>query len=183
MLRNLVSRRTLILIFLGFVVAAITVALTPKRVLADEGRHFKGTFTAAFSALPNTEGQSFCGGMPLATIVEAHGAGSSTLGPLSVSINKTVTGADYHGCLTLTDPNGDTLSAVYDATQGLPNANNFRDATGTLTFTGGTGRFEGAGGTADFTAEFSRIGGTANPAQGMAFYSVNGTLLLQHDDR
>jgi hypothetical protein len=112
--------------------------------------------------------------------VEGHGAGSSTLGALSVSIEKTITGPAMHGCLTLTAPNGDTLTAIYDGTQAAPNANNFRDASGTLIFTGGTGRFEGAGGTADFTAVFSRIGGTANPIQGMAFYSVEGTLLLQH---
>lgn len=55
----------------------------------------------------------------------------------------------------------------------------FRDATGTLTFTGGTGRFEGASGNANVMAVFSRIGGTAAPMQGIAFYSVDGTVSLQ----
>jgi hypothetical protein len=181
MLRDAVSRRSLILISLGLLVlaATVTAVLAPKRVRADEGMPIKGIFTAAFSATPNTAGDSFCGGAPLGNAVEAHGAGSSTLGALSLSLQKTIVGAVMHGCLTLAAPNGDTVSAIYDGTQGTPNANNFRDATGTLTFTGGTGRFAGASGSADFTAVFSRIGGTANPIQGIAFYSVEGTLSLQ----
>ena len=93
-----------------------------------------------------------------------------------------------HGCLILTAPNGDTLSAIYDGTEGAPNANNFIvSATGTLTFTEGTGRFRNASGIAHFTADFSTIypassflGGTTAPAQVMAFYSVEGTVSL-HD--
>lgn len=185
MLRNLVSRRNLILISLGLLIlAAVTVALAPQKALADdEGTPIKGTFTVAFSVMPNTTGVSFCGGPPLANIVEAHGSGSSTLGALSFSLQKTVGPTTLHGCLTLTTPNGDTLLAVYDGTQGAPNANNFRDGDGTLTFTGGTGRFVGASGTADFTAVFSRIGGTADPIQGIAFYSVDGTLAPPQSDQ
>lgn len=183
MFRNLVSRRNLLLISLGLLaLAAVTVVLAPKGALADEGVPIKGTFTVAFSAMPNTAGDSFCGGTPLANIVEAHGSGASTLGALSFSLQKTV-GPTLHGCLTLTAPNGDTLLAIYDGTQGAPNANNFRDATGALTFTGGTGRFLNASGSADFTAVFSRIGGTANPIQGIAFYSVEGTVSLQRGDQ
>ena len=184
MLRNLVSRRNLILISLGLLIlAAVTVVLAPQKALADdEGTPIKGTFTVAFSVMPNTAGVSFCGGPPLANIVEAHGSGSSSLGALSFSLQKTV-GPTLHGCLTLTAPNGDTLLAIYDGTQGAPNANNFRDGAGTLTFTGGTGRFAGASGTADFTVVFSRIGGTADPIQGMAFYSVDGTMSLQQGDQ
>jgi hypothetical protein len=180
MSRTLVSRRNLVLISLGLLVlAAATAVLAPKRARADEGRPIKGIFTAAFSVTPNT-GESFCGGASSGNAVEAHGGGNSTLGALSLSLQKTIVGTVMHGCLTLTAPNGDTLSAIYDGTQqGMPNANNFRDATGTLTFTGGTGRFEGASGSADFTAVFSRIGGTANPIQGIAFYSVEGALSLQ----
>ncbi len=104
--------------------------------------------------------------------MEAHGAGYSTLGALSLSLQKTiaVSGA-MHGCLELTAPNGDTLSAIYDGTEGAPNANNFIvDATGTLTFTGGTGRFLGASRSARFTAVFRR----GTPV--IAFYSVEGTV-------
>jgi hypothetical protein len=115
--------------------------------------------------------------------LEARGSGYSTLGALSLSLEKTVVGSALHGCLTLTATNGDSLSAIYDGTQDAPDANNFRNATGTLTFNGGTGRFDGASGAANFTAAFSRIGGTANPVQGIAFYSVEGTVSLPNGDQ
>lgn len=191
MLRNLVSRRNLIFISLGLLVlAAMTIVLAPKGARADEGMPIKGTFTVAYSGTPNTAGDSFCGGMPRGVEVEAHGAGYSTLGALSFSLNKTRVGPAFHGCLTLTAPNGDTLSAIYDLTGDTPNANNFSHGTGTLTFTGGTGRFEGASGSANMTAVFSNFypassfaGGTAAPLQGVAFYSVDGTLSVQHGDQ
>lgn len=184
MLRNSVSRRSLILISLGLlVVPGMTIVLGPKGARADEGKPIKGTFSVAFSVMPNTTSASFCGGTPSGVVVEAHGNGYSTLGALSFSLQKTIVGPALHGCLTLTSLNGDTLTAIYDLTAGAPNANLFRDATGTLTFTGGTGRFEGASGSADVTAVFSRIGGTSNPMQGIAFYSVDGTVSLQQSDQ
>lgn len=184
MFQNLASRRNLILISLGLLaLATMTIGMPPKGARADEGRLIKGTFSVAFSAMPNTSGASFCGGTPSGVVVEAHGNGYSTLGALSFSLEKTIVGPALHGCLTLTALNGDTLTAIYDLTAGNPNANLFRDATGTLTFTGGTGRFEGASGNANVTAVFSRIGGTAAPMQGIAFYSVDGTLSLQHGDQ
>ncbi len=152
--------------------AAMIVAVAPKAALA-QGVPFKGTFTAAATVTPNTGNVAFCGGTPLDLAVEAHGAGYSTLSALSLSLQKTiaVSGA-MHGCLELTAPNGDTLSAIYDGTEGAPNANSFIvDATGTLTFTGGTGRFQGASGSAHFSAVFRR----GTPV--MAFYSVEGTVL------
>jgi len=185
MFQSIISRRNQILITLGLLVlAAVAIALAPKAVRADEGTPIEGTFTVSFSALPNTAGDSFCGGTPSGNVVEAHGAGSSTLGALSLSLEKTVVGPALHGCLTLTAPNGDSLSAIYDGTfTDAPNANNFRNAVGTLTFTGGTGRFQGASGSANFTAVFSRIGGTANPTQGIAFYSIEGTLSFPNGDQ
>jgi hypothetical protein len=191
MFQNLFSRRSLIVISLGLLaLVAVTIVLAPKTTRADEGRHIKGTFTVAYSGTPNTVGDSFCGGTPRGVEVEAHGAGYSTLGALSFSLNKTKVGSAFHGCLTLTAPNGDTLSAIYDLTGGTPNANNFSQGTGTLTFTGGTGRFEGASGSANMTAVFSNFypassfaGGTAAPLQGVAFYSVDGTLSVQPGDQ
>jgi hypothetical protein len=186
MFRNLFSRRNLVLISFGLVLlAAMSFVLAPKRARADEGTPIKGTFTVAFSVRPNTGGDTFCGGSsdPSGVTVEAHGAGHSSLGDLSLSIQKTIVGPVMHGCVTLTALNGDTLTAIYDLTQGAPNANLFRDATGTLTFTGGTGRFEGASGNANVTAVFSRIGGTSAPMQGIAFYTVDGTLSVQQSDQ
>lgn len=186
MFRNLVSSRNLALISLGLLgLAAVTIVLAPKGARAEEGMRLKGNFTVAFSGRPNTGGDTFCRGSsdPSGVTVEAHGAGHSSLGDLSFSLQKTIVGPAFHGCLTLTSLKGDTLTAIYGLTAGAPNANLFRDATGTLTFTGGTGRFEGASGSADVTAVFSRIGGTSNPMQGIAFYSVDGTVSLQQSDQ
>src|SRR6202162_536684 len=192
MFRNSLSRRNLILIFTSLLVlVTIAVVLAPKGALAEEGVSFKGTFTAAASVTPNSHNVTHCGGPLLSLAVEAHGGGYSTLGALSLSLLKTIDFSNpaMHGCLTLTSPNGDTLNAVYDGTEDAPNANNFNAGAGTLTFTGGTGRFREARGTAHFTAEFrgtypasSFLGGTAAPFQVMAFYSVEGTVLLQNGD-
>jgi hypothetical protein len=85
----------------------------------------------------------------------------------------------------LTAPYGDILEATYVAGGLPPNANNFALANGTLTFTGGTGRFKNASGSAVFTAVFANFyptnsfagGGPANvPLQGMAFYEIEGTI-------
>jgi hypothetical protein len=194
MFRKLLSRRNLLLSSLCLLMlAAMTVVLVSRGALADEGMPIKATFTVAYSGTPNTADASFCGGTPHDVAVEAHGAGYSTLGALSFSLHKTVeaTGPLMHGCLVLTAPNGDTLNAIYDGTEGSPNANNFGFGTITLTFTGGTGRFRDAKGSANMTAVFSNFypassfvgGGTAAPLQGVAFYSVEGTVSLQHGDQ
>jgi hypothetical protein len=128
---------------------------------------------------------SYCGGAALPRAIEAHGNGSTSLGTFAFTLFKTGGGGLFHGCLTLTAPNGDTLEAIYDAGSGAPNSNSFAQATGALTFTGGTGRFKNASGSATFTAIFNPFyvgssfagGGPANvPAQGMAFYEIEGTI-------
>jgi hypothetical protein len=107
------------------------------------------------------------------------------LGTFSFTLFKTAGGGLFHGCLVLTAPNGDTLEATYDAGGTPANSNNFAQATGGLTFTGGTGRFKNATGSATFSAIFDTFyigssfagGGPANvPAQGMAFYEIEGTI-------
>src|SRR5262249_10920203 len=94
-----------------------------------------------------------------------------------------------HGCVVLTTPNGDTLTAIYDATEGVPNANGFIGATGTWTFTGGTGEFRRASGHAAFSAVFiglyplsSFIGGTQSPLQVSAYYTFRGRLILHQPE-
>jgi len=194
MLRNAVSKSSGISISLGLLALAalaaiMPLALMPRAAQAYGGVPFRGTFSVAASVTPNTGGVTYCNGTAHALAVEAHGVGYSTLGALSLSLQKTIdVPGDMHGCLILTAPNGDTLNAIYDGTEGAPNANNFIvSATGTLTFTEGTGRFRNASGNAHFTADFSTIypassflGGTTAPAQVMAFYSVEGTVSL-HD--
>jgi hypothetical protein len=165
--------------------AAFIFAVAPKAALADDGRPFKGSFAVAFASTPNTGTPpvTYCGGAPLLMVVEAHGDGYSTLGPLGFSLQKTAGGGLFHGCLTLTAPNGDTLTATYDATAVAPtNANHFTPASGTLTFTGGTGRFSGASGSAYFTAVFAGFYPFLGaPVQGMAFYLVEGAVSVTED--
>jgi hypothetical protein len=164
--------------------AAVTVAVAPKPALAYEVP-IQASFAVAFSTTPNAGNVTYCGGTPLPMMVEAHGNGFSMLGPLSFSLQKTSGGGLFHGCLTLTAPNGDTLTATYDAAGSAANSNHFSNASGTLTFTGGTGRFKGATGTANFTAVFdgfypasSFVGGGTAPLQGMAFYLVEGKVSI-----
>jgi hypothetical protein len=141
--------------------AAMSAALTPTPGLAD-GFPFQAAITAAFAGALNTHEVGFCGGptgpAAFALIANAHGVGFSTLGFLSMTLVKTlnITGP-MHGCVTLTALNGDTMSATYDGSEGNPDAFGFQFGAGTLTFTGGTGRFRGAAGTVKFTATFSNI--------------------------
>ena len=163
--------------------------VTARKAPAEEGARILATFTVAYAGIPNTAGASFCGGAPMAVNVEAHGSGSSNFGPLTFSLHKTVdpaTGA-AHGCLQLTTANGDTLEAIYDLKLGGPNDHQFAlGSDGTLTFTGGTGRFQGASGGAALGSVFTNfypassfLGGVSNPIQGVAVYSVDGTLSQQ----
>jgi hypothetical protein len=171
----------------SFILAVLLgITVSPQTVLA-EGVRFQGNFALAASANPNSQHVAYCGGEALALNAEAHGNGSSSFGPLTAFLQKTIdVPGPMHGCLTLSTPDGDTLSATYDGTEEAPNANNFVTASGTLTFTGGTGLFAGAKGTAAFTAVFdsfypdsSFLGGNSTaPLQVMAFYTVNGKVFF-----
>jgi len=155
-------KRMLSTVILAIVFAALA---SPRGVLADKFR-LQAAFTVAFVATPNSGHAAYCDGPALDYGVEAHGDGYSSLGALTFFLRKTFGGNIGHGCLALSTPDGDTLSATYDLTQGQPNANNFvTDGRGTLIFTGGTGLFKGAKGKATFTAVVG---------QGIGFYIVDG---------
>ena len=161
-------------------------------VARSEGMPVQGAFAVAYTGTANTAGASYCDptGTILPIAVEAHGDGFTSLGGLSFSLQKGI-GLDgtLHGCLTLTAPNGDILTAVYKGTQGGMNSNNFAPATGMLVFTGGTGGFKGATGSAKFTATFATfypeltiLAGASEPVQGIAFYVFEGTLSFPAHD-
>jgi hypothetical protein len=173
-------------LFGSLTLAAATLVLHAQTMLAYDVP-IQASFAVAFSATPNTANLAYCGGAAGPVAIEAHGDGFSTLGALAFTLVKTQAGALFHGCLTLTTPNGDTLTATYDVTGSAPpNANHFSPASGSLTFTGGTGLFRGAGGSATITAVFdafypavSFAGGTGTaPLQGMAFYLVQGKVSI-----
>ena len=177
--------------------AAITPAILPSALLA-QGVPLKGAFAVTGAVLPNngTPPNVYCGGEPLALTVEAHGNGFTSLGPLSFSLLKTVAVPSepanaIHGCLTLAGPNGDSLYATYDGTEGVPNANGFITGSGTLTFTGGTGIFKTrSAGSAKFTyvlvginAASSFENGTpsslSSPLYFSAYYEIEGKVFLR----
>ena len=169
---------------------ASALILMPSSALADDGVPIQAAFTVTATSMPNTGGVTYCGGPALPLTVEAKGSGFSSLGALSLSLQKTISvpGA-MHGCLTLTAPNGDTLYATYDGNEDVPDAHGFISATGTLIFTGGTGRFQGGSGTATFTGTFlglypqsSFIGGTSSPLQVSAYYVIQGRISLRGGD-
>ena len=167
-------KRTFSMVALAIVFAAVV----PQRAGAADRLHLQASFAVAFAATPNSPPVAYCGGPALDFKVEAHGDGYSSLGALAFFLQKTISAAGaLHGCLSFTTPDGDSLFATYDGTQGQANENNFiTDGRGTLIFTGGTGLFAGASGKASFTAVFAPLssGAGTGPLQGLAFYMVDG---------
>lgn len=193
MLRKLQSRRNILAISAGLLVLLGTgAALVPRRARAEGGLPIRAIFSVAYAGTLNTTGTSFCGGPGYELNVEAHGGGPSTFGPMLFKLHKTVQAAGplAHGCLELSTANGETLNAIYDIDLGAENDHGFAaGSNGKLTFVGGTGRFKDATGSAALGAAFtiiypasSFIGGTSAPIQGLATYSVDGTVFLPAED-
>lgn len=163
--------------------SATIVGFAPQSAFADQP--FNGSFAVAFSGSPNTTGATYCGGPVGTRVFEVHGTGHTSLGAFSFTLFKTTGGGLLHGCLTLTAPDGDLLEATYDGSGLAANSNNFSPSSGTLTFTGGTGRFKNATGSATWSAmndlfypasSFAGGGPATAPTQGMAFYMIDGKI-------
>jgi hypothetical protein len=145
-----------------------------------------GSFSISAEASPNTKGAAFCGGPGTdQAVIEGHGTGSTTLGAFTFDLNKTLNFATglYTGCVVLTNLDGDTVTANYKLQQVSGTPSDFSKATGTLTFTGGTGRLKGAKGSAKIIGVFlnlypgnSFLGGGTGPLQVAAQYIVEGTI-------
>jgi len=200
MLRNPVSKRNLSLISLGLLIAlaGMAVTLRPKAARADEGVPFRGTLSVQFTgsqvcANGDTNCTTCVGNSSF--YVEAQGIANTSMGPLFVEVLKCfnpVGGLQhfgtYAGTLTTTAPNKkDSLTWAYSG----QNDNGgdfytFGPFSGTLTITGGTGKFANAHGSAAFTAasgpSFTATAFPGPPSPfsmaGMAFYFVEGTLSL-----
>ena len=205
MLRNPVSKRNLSLISLGLLIAlaGMAVTLRPKAARADEGVPFRGTLSVQFTGsqvcASGDKNCTTCVGNS-SFYVEAQGIANTSLGPLFVEVLKCfnpVGGPQqvgtYAGTLTTTAPNRkDSLTWAYSG----KNDNGgdfytFGPFSGTLTITGGTGKFVNAHGSATFTAasgpSFTATAFPGPPSPfsmaGMAFYSVEGALSLQNVDQ
>jgi hypothetical protein len=171
------------------VLAAIALALVPQAVLAEERKHIGGTFTVSYmyrSAL------DYCVPSGGDVAVEAQGIGNIPgLGPLFLTVKKCFTIADgtYAGTFTMAGGNGDMLTGTYAGTKdsSLVDENGYFPFQGTLTVTGGTGRFQYARGRLRFTAVASpgsvsvtsqTVNGViSTKTNGMAFYLVQGNML------
>jgi hypothetical protein len=165
--------------------AAIAIVLTPTAVLADKGVPIDGTFAVSYM-YPSAE--DYCDGKG-GNSVEAQGIGRvSRLGPLFLTVKKCLTppgvgtvGTDA-GTFKMTAGNGDTLEGRYAGTHdfSLADANGYGPFQGTLTLTGGTGRFRHTtSGVLSFTAvsRGNSAGLRPGTVSGMAFYLVRRTML------
>jgi len=200
MLRSSVSKKNLSLIspVLLIALAVILVAVKPRATHADEGVPFRGTLTVQFigsqMCAPGDTNCTACVDNS-SFYVEAQGIANTSMGPLFVEVLKCfnpVGGLQrfgtYAGTLTTTTPNKkDSLTWAYSG----QNDNGgdfytFGPFSGTLTITGGTGKFANAHGSAAFTAasgpSFTATAFPGPPSPfsmaGMAFYFVEGTLSL-----
>jgi len=160
------------------VLTAVAVALAPTPVFAGDSVRIDGTFTVSYM-YPSAVDYCAPSGGDLS--IEAQGIGRiSGLGPMFLTVKKCFKFADgtYGGTFMMTAGNGDTLNGTYAGTQSAGDENGFGPFQGTLTITGGTGRFRHARGGLSFTAVASptSVGVTPGTVNGMAFYLVRGTL-------
>jgi hypothetical protein len=163
------------------------IAVLPQAVFADGDVPIKGTFTVSFMR-PSVE--DYCGGAAGTTSVEAQGIGSiEGLGPLFITVKKCYTFSTftYAGMFMLSSgPSGagDRLTGIYNGTQRPRDANGFGPFDGTLTITGGTGRFRhSASGVLSFTAVASPPSTSDTPSKvnGNAYYLVKGKMSSERD--
>jgi hypothetical protein len=169
----------------ALVLSATAVALTPKSVLADKDKtvQIAGNFTVS---LTRPSALDYCAGGPAGIAIEAQGIGKiAKLGPLFLTIKKcAVTDGNvvtYAGAFKMTAGNGDTMEGTYAGSgdRSLRDENGFGPFQGTLTLTGGTGKFIHTSGVLSFTAVSgpAAVGVTAATGTAMAFYLVQGNMV------
>lgn len=206
MSRNLVSKRNVFSISLVLLVlAAIHFTLRPRAARADDGVPIRGTFSVQFEGLSLTSncapGDANCNACintirsTLSSVyVEAQGIGDTSQGTMFIQVHKCFYVGElpygtYAGIFTLTAPNGkDSVAGTYSGqNDSAGDFYGFGPFSGQLTVTRGTGKFAGATGTLRFTAAsgptttagaFGLTGLLSASNVGMAFYSVQGELLL-----
>ena len=149
--------------------AALTMVSLSSSALAKEQVPIKGTFATEFT---------FSSPPPIASLTLSGSGWASHLGKATCSSDNEVVDFTQQplptmtGTLTLTAANGDTLTGEMDAVA-IPAPDGSITFFGTLTFTGGTGRFANAKGTAEF-------GGTGTPnttsSGGTGWFSFEGTV-------
>ena len=167
-------------ILCALALATVAVALATTPVLAHDTVRIDGTFTVSYMGPSAVD---YCAPSGGNLSIEAQGIGRiSGLGPMFLTVKKCFKYSDftYAGTFTMTAGNGDTLNGTYAGTQSAGDENGFGPFQGTLTITGGTGRFLHARGGLNFEAVATpaSVGATTTPTtNGMAFYLVQGSLV------
>ncbi len=154
---------------LGVWLTALTVASFSLSALAEEQAPIRGNFDTAFT---------FTSPPPVAQLTLTGSGWGSHLGKATCYsgdevVDFTLPIPAMSATLELTAANGDTLVAVMAAAV-IPNIDGSITFSGTLTFTGGTGRFAGASG----TAPFDGTGTPTSPTGGIGWFSFEGTVSL-----
>ena len=162
----------------SLVLAAVAVGFTPTTVLADGRVRIDGAFTVTYT---RPSAVDYCAASGGDLSIEAQGIGQlSELGAMFLTVEKCFKFADstYAGIFRMTAANGDTLIGTYAGTQHPRNANGFGPFDGTLTATGGTGRFRHARGALKFDAVAAppAVGATPGTSVGNAYYLVRGIM-------
>ena len=147
------SKAALLTKYLALLLAAVAVAFVPQSVCAGNSVPFKGNAVGAIvSATPTPAG------VVVKTLAEGYATHLGRFTREEDLVLNPTTGS-IAGTLVFTAANGDELSALVAAQFTSPT-----NVVGTMTFTGGTGRFKNATGQADaivstpdgihFTVEF-----------------------------
>ncbi|MEO6596525.1 MAG: hypothetical protein ABIP94_17375 [Planctomycetota bacterium] len=92
-----------------------------------------------------------------------------TTGSSVHTVDQTVSPALQYGTNTYIAANGDSLFSTYSGTASPPDVNGVIQFSGTQTFTGGTGRFNGATGS-------TTLQGTANVYTGIGQFTFSGII-------
>jgi hypothetical protein len=114
---------------------------------------FSGTMTGTTQYdQANPRGCPFAAPFPVTTVSDATGT-ASHLGLASFHTEHCVTAGGMVGDILLTAANGDKIYGTYvlQRTAPFPAIGGYIQVGGTMTFSGGTGRFEQASGTAEMT--------------------------------
>jgi hypothetical protein len=166
---------------------AVALASLPQAIAADDRTAINGTFAVTY-VRPAVGIGCTAGTVP----IEAQGIGSiSELGPMFLIVRKCMTPnpvtrvGTYAGTFMLSTARGDGLSGTYAGQQDFnqTDANGFGPFNGTLTVTGGTGRFRHSpSGALSFTAVASpaSVSETSGKFNGMAYYLIQGNMAT-HD--
>jgi hypothetical protein len=147
---------------------ALTAALAmpARQATAQHAVPFRGTYATTFTLAPGPAPGVF--ELQFNAVGHANHLGHSG-GPSTHLLNALVNPNTQVGTSTFFAANGDRLDTTYSGIAAPPGPNGVIQFSGTLTITGGTGRFRNATGSA-------AVVGTANVGTGTGQFTFSGTI-------